>query len=118
MNQLVGFMVEMEEPILRGIKYYTTREETEYRLKLDVGDTMYMYVGIRTPQARKFAEAIVVNRWQWSILLPKTCPIGITWEIFSKTEGFNNINELKDFFIRKLITYQFKLKDKKDWIKK
>jgi hypothetical protein len=109
MNQIFSFKKEMKQPILDGIKYFTTREETPFRLKCDVGDTMYHFTGIRTEDAEKFAEAIVVKRWRWSIKFPKECPVGISWDEFSIAEGFDDFEGLKGFFLKKLITYQFEL---------
>lgn len=111
MNQIFGFKKEMKQPILDRIKYFTTREETPYRLKCNIGDTMYLYTGIRTEEAEKFGESIVIKRWRWAIYFPNQCPIGISWQEFSIAEGFNNFEELKQFFLKKLITYQFELMD-------
>jgi hypothetical protein len=124
-------MLGMIPLVMNGKKYMTTRLESEYRLKLDVGDTMYIYSGIRTKNAKKHGEAVVVKRWRWNqIAIHRiswatyvgSCPIGdidslsfLTWEEFSKVEGFNNLEELITFFNQKrylnkdLITYQFEV---------
>ena len=111
MNQIFGFKKEMKQPILDEIKNFTTREETPYRLKCGVGDLMYLYTGIRTKDAEKFGEAVVIKRWRWSIQFPKQCPVGLSWEDFSIAEGFKDFEGLKQFFLKKLITYQFELKE-------
>lgn len=117
-------MKEMIPLVMNGKKYMTTRLETNFRLKLDIGDTIYIYSGIRTKEAKKHGEAIIVDRWRWNQsifnqafhdFMDTSCPIGIGWEEFSKIEGFEFILDFTEFFEKKryrdkkLITYQFEL---------
>ena len=131
MNQIVGFKDFLIDQILNGVKYYTTRPETQFRLKLDVGDTMYIFSGNRTAKMKKHGEAIVKNRWRWNQSTIRSAyffmnqfdlkienylsPIGVKWSEFAKGEGFRSILELLQWFNQKkylsqpLITYQFEL---------
>jgi len=129
MNQIVSFKLEMIPLILEGKKTMTTRIETPYRLRLDKGDTMYIYSGIRTKNAMKHGEATIINRWLWNqyflLIIGANCPIPIlSWYQFAKAEGFDNAVQLKSWFgktryeNKNLITYQFKLIHKEDIKKK
>ena len=125
MNQIVSFMLGMIPLVMNGKKYMTTRLETDFRLKLNIGDKMYIYSGIRTKDAVKHGEAIVIDRWRWnqSIFTERKIfitendfsPTFLKWSEFTKVEGFNNLNELIEFFNQKryrdknLITYQFEV---------
>ncbi|HEC92898.1 MAG TPA: hypothetical protein ENI51_07920 [Candidatus Atribacteria bacterium] len=127
MNQIFNFMEFLKPLILNGTKTMTTRLETPFRLKCNVGDKMYLYTGLRTKNAEKFGEGKVINRWRWNqrilfnavmIIENKMSPVGVTWNEFSRKEGFNDISELITYFCNKrykfknLITYEFELKTK------
>jgi len=127
MNQIFNFMGFLAPLILEGRKIKTTRLLTEFRLKCDVGDLMYLYTGLRTKHARKLGDALVVGRWIWNqaeiyngkrILEDKPSPTGVSWSQFAYEEGFNNVGELVAFFNQKryrdkdLITYEYRLKKK------
>ena len=115
MNQIFGFKPQFKQLILDGVKTHTTREDTPFRRKCKVGDIMYMYTGVRTDKMNKFAEAKVVNIYVWKTEFPELCPIfPQDWDQFVWREGFNNLEELKDWFCKKLITYHFKVIKKFD----
>ena len=123
MNQIISFKPFLIDKVLDGTKDLTTRIETDYRLKLDVGDTIYIYTGIRTKNAKKYAEAVITNREIWNQEILKrfmvdliSAPICKNWQEFRTREGFETLQELIDYFQQKeytdknLITYEFKLK--------
>ena len=109
MNQLFGFKPQFKEKILNGSKRFTTREETPFRLKCNVGDIMHLATGVRTKEYDHFADARVVNRWQWRIQFPKDCPVGLEWNDFAIGEGFEDLEGLEDWFLKKLITWEFEV---------
>ena len=132
MNQIVGFKDFLIPKIMNGTKFYTTRIETPFRLKLDLKDTMYIFSGIRTKNAKKHADAIIKNRWRWNQYEIKkiysvnefvlriensVSPIGVKWSEFGKGEGFNSVVEFvqwfnqEEYLSKPLITWQFELID-------
>lgn len=53
---LLGFKRQFKDAILSGSKTQTLRRPRKYPIK--VGDTLYLYVSLRTPKAEKLGEAI------------------------------------------------------------
>ena len=118
MNQIISFKPYLIGNVLSGEKDLTTRIATPYRNKLGIGDTAYIYTGIRTKAAKKHANAIIINRWSWNQAQLKlnTGPIPeIEWNEFWRREGFEDGESLYDYFTQKaylrknLLTFQFKL---------
>jgi len=126
MKQIMSFKGFLIELVMNEIKIYTTRLETPYRLKLNVGDIIYIYTGIRTKSAKKWGEAIIIGRWRYNQqYLVKQYRKGLSPIVdigalnlvdFMKKEGFSERKEYLDYFTQKeyvdqdLITYKFKLK--------
>jgi hypothetical protein len=70
---------------------------------------MYCVTGIRTKEYDRFADARCVGRWRWSIQFPKGCPVDVDWEDFAIAEGFPDLQGLKEWFCKRLITYKFEV---------
>jgi len=114
-------MKEHINKVLDGSKDLTTRLYTSYRNKLRVGDTAYIYTGIRTPNAKKWGEAEITDRLMWNQAdlnkdffdtFPKK---DINHKTFYQREGLDSWDDLMEFFSQDrykdqyLITYEFKL---------
>lgn len=122
MNQIVSFKSFLIGLVMDRTKYWTTRIETPFRRKLKVGDIMYIYTGIRTKDAKKWGEAIIVRRFRhfqkWLIdryeKLQSPIP-GVLLHDFIIAEGFTNKEEYINYFTQKqyknkrLLSYQFEL---------
>lgn len=117
-----------KENIQKGIKTYTTRIETEYRKKCNKGDLMYCFKGegYFYKTELKFAIALVLDTHSWNQKIIKKLdghqdqlkisPFNnLCWKDFAYAEGFDNLNQLVDYFSQKryenvnLKTFHFKV---------
>jgi hypothetical protein len=123
MNQNFPLMEFLETKLFR-IKNLTTREESEFRLKCNVGDLMYFHVNARTKNSRKVGIGLVINRSTWNIdQLPVEFPKpnsktfifpALTWKQFVLMEGFDDQDDFNANY-QKMYSY-FKDRNKERWI--
>jgi len=107
MNQIMGFMKEIADKVFKT-KHLTNRKATEHRLKLQVGDTIYCYTGLRTCKTRFLGDARVTGLTRWNtdalpdpgaidLAGPSVVP-SITWDNFIKRDGFDTYDDLHAYF--------------------
>ena len=102
-----NFQQQFVVPILNKTKPHTIRMPRKRPTK--AGDLIYMYTGLRTKKAKKFAESICVDvspitiypyighiRWGDGNLFEE-----IEIEVLFNKDGFTNGRDFFDFFIRK-----------------
>lgn len=89
-------------------KYLTTREESEFRLKCDVGDLMYFWINHRQPSQKKVGVGQVIKRARWNFdQVPEYVDNKrkhtfifkeLTWNQFLIMEGFDDFDNFDDNF--------------------
>ena len=105
-NQNFSFMEKMVPLILSGRKIITNRSATEFRGKCNVGDTMYIFTGMRTANCKRIGTAKVIKRVFWKFedvpilqLFNKESPIkGLPWSRFSYRDGFESYPDFVLYF--------------------
>lgn len=100
-----NFKPQFVEPILKKTKTHTIRMPRKNPTK--AGDWIYMYTGLRTKEARKFAESIIVAVtpiiiYSYSGFIRKD---GVLFEddeviALAQRDGFPSPREFFDFFIK------------------
>ena len=106
MNQNFSFMEKMVPLIISGRKIITNRTASEFRDKCDVGDTMYVFTGMRTPNCKRIGTAKVVERvfWRFKDIASvwernESSPLKeMSWRHFVWCDGFDFFVEFKEYF--------------------
>lgn len=109
---LYNFHPRFEEPIVEGIKTHTIRANRKYPDK--PGDTMYLYVGLRHPGARRIippptckkVETIAISL-DGTIFVGDFIDLPITlaqdeMEQLAKRDGFKDHAEMMSFWVGRL----------------
>ena len=121
-NQNFSFMKQFKDKILDGTKTITNRTATEFRGKINAGDIMHCFTGMRTANCEKICDAFVRKRVKWNfgavphyeyIAEKLESPFhGITWYEFAKLDGFKIWRDFVDYFFfhknRELGFYAYK----------
>lgn len=104
-NQNFSFMEKFVPMLMSGRKILTNRSATEFRGKCEVGDTMYIFTGIRTANCRRIGTGTVIERVFWkfneNIMLKyySESPIrGMYWKYFSWVDGFDYYDNFVVYF--------------------
>jgi len=97
--------------LISGEKTRTNRASSEFRGKSNIGDTMHIFINLRSPNREKLFDAKIINRISWNILdVPITCsddevktinsPIPEeSWYEFAIKDGFDHYLEFLDYFM-------------------
>ena len=105
-------MKEMVPMILSGRKIITNRIATPFRQKLEVGGTMHVFTGMRTPNCKRIGTAEVIEKANWKIyqiphpdnhegVIYNMSPLkDMNWEQFAWIDGFDTYKykEFYDYF--------------------
>jgi len=123
-NQNFSFMKQFKDKILDGTKTITNRTATEFRGKINAGDIMHCFTGMRTSSCEKWCDSLVIERAKWeyedvpvpvytSIAKNTRSPfIQFTWYDFAMLDGFMRWYDFVDYFLshknRELGFYAYK----------
>lgn len=102
----LNFKEQFVQPIILGIKPGTIRQERKQPIK--VGDTLYLFTGMRTKNCRKFMTAeckgvypIAINQTasRRYVRINAMQLSDYSLAEFAFDDGFSSVNEFFDFFI-------------------
>lgn len=99
----INFMKQFADAVENGDKRQTIRPER--KRPICAGDTLYLYTGQRTRQARKLKEVECsqvsdIEVANYYVLLNGKCLAPLDADSFAQRDGFNNRHELIAFFKR------------------
>lgn len=105
---VIGFKPQFVEPILKGIKVHTIREDNHNRWQ--AGMKMHMATGVRTKNYKQFAEKICTGNRR-IIIEPEKKQVSICVnstqikyfneqgiETLAKNDGFNSVDDFWKWF--------------------
>lgn len=99
-------MEKMVPMIISGRKILTNRSATEFRDKCSVGDTMYVFTGMRTSRCKRIGTAKAIERVFWryediASMWERNEPsplIEMSWAHFVWCDGFDSFIDFKEYF--------------------
>lgn len=106
MNQNFSFMEKFVPMIMSGRKIITNRTASEFRSKCDVGDTMYIFTGMRTANCKRIGTAKIIERVFWKFedipsiygRFDKSPLYAMSWLSFYYKDGFDSFISFRNYF--------------------
>jgi hypothetical protein len=104
---LLNFQSRFADAVESGAKHQTIRAQRKYAIK--AGDTLYLYTGCRTKQARRL-RVCVCERTTPTVIQADKITLGTTHGVvfiyggnltaFAQADGFGSWAEMRDWFDR------------------